>query len=229
ASAQPGYLISDGKQYCRLYCPKCVYIDDVSKSEAGLKTSLSVHVESDSWRSQSLLANQETAQDLQNRLLSYRVFSHDKVAKSNFRVSGFRPEACAIAEVLGAVIVDNTELQTRVIGLMEERDKQSRVDRSGGVHGTVVRAVLSHCHESEEQKLFVSEIAETVNGMYAEQGESSRVSSETVGHALRSLGLYSQRLSNVGRGLLLQKSIHVQVHRLAAAYDVLPEAPACGY
>ena len=229
ASAQPGYLVSHGKEYCRLYCPKCIYVDEVRKSDALLKTSLSVHVESNSWQSQSLLANRETAQDFQNRLFSYRLFSHDKVARSNFRVSGFRPETCAIAEVLGAAIVDNTELQARVIALMGERDKQSRVDRSSGIHGMVVRAVLLHCHESDQPKLFVREIAETVNQIYRQEGESSKVSSETVGHVLKSLGVYSQRLGSAGRGFLLQKALHVQAHRLGAAYDVLPEVPACGY
>lgn len=229
ASAQPGYLISDGNECHRLYCPKCVYVDEVSKSDPVLKTSFSVHVESNSWRSQSLLASPENAQDLQNRLFSYRLISHDKVARSNFRVSGFRPEFCAIAEVLGAVIVDNIELQKGIIELMGERDKQSRVDRSSGLHGMVVRAVLLHCHENEDSKLFVRQIAETVNQLYQEEGESSEVNSETVGHILKSLGLFTQRLGSSGRGLLLQKSIHAQTHRLGAAYDVLPEEPACGY
>src|SRR5207248_6720451 len=46
----------------------------------------------------------------------------------------------------------------------------------------------------------------TANRFYAEDGESLKVSSETVGHVLKYLGLYSRRLGNAGRGLIFDKA-----------------------
>jgi hypothetical protein len=68
-----------------------------------------------------------------------------------------------------------------------------------------------------------------VNRIYREEGESLKVSSETVGRVLKSIGLYSRRLGNGGRGLMLDKSTQSKAHELSHAYEVLPEVPACGY
>ncbi len=92
----------------------------------------------------------------------------------------------------------------------------------------VLRAVLFHCHQSD-QEVFAPEIATTVNRIYREEGESLKVSSETVGHVLKSLGLYSRRLGGGGRGLMLDKPSQVQAHELSHAYEVLPAVPDCGY
>jgi hypothetical protein len=165
----------------------------------------------------------------QNRLLGYRFLSHDKVATSKFRVSGFRPELCAIAEVLGAAIVDDPELQGGIIDVLKERDEQSRVDRASGLNGVVLRAVLSYCHQKDQQKVFAREIAGTVNRICSEEGESMKVSSETVGHVLKYLGLYSRRLGNAGRGLMFDESTQSQAHRLGQAYEVLVEEAGCRY
>jgi hypothetical protein len=119
----------------------------------------------------------------QNRLFSYRLLNHDKVAAANFRVSGFRPEISIVADVLAASIVDDVELQRGIIEVLKDRDEQSRVDRATGVNGLVL-CVLFHCHQKDQRK-FVREIAATANRLYAEEGESLRLSSETVGHALR--------------------------------------------
>ena len=93
----------------------------------------------------------------------------------------------------------------------------------------VLRAVLFHCHQSDQQQVFAREISATVNRLYREEGESLKVGSETVGHVLKSIGLYSRRLGNGGRGLMLDKSTQSKAHELSHAYEVLPEVPACGY
>jgi hypothetical protein len=167
--------------------------------------------------------------DLQNRLLAYRLLGHDKVKTSKFRVSQFRPELCAAAEMLGAAIVDDPELQRGIIDVFKERDEQSRVDRASGLNAVVLRAVLFHCHQKDQQKVFAREIAATVNRIYSEEGESLRVSSETVGHALKYLGLYSRRLGSAGRGLVLDEATKSQAHSLGQAYEVSVDEPVCAH
>jgi len=107
---------------------------------------------------------------LQNRLLAYRLIRHDKVKTSKFRVSGFRPELCAVAEILGTAILDDSELQRGIMDVLKERDEQSRGDRASGLNAVVLRAVLFHCHQKDQQKVFAREIAATVNRIYGEGG-----------------------------------------------------------
>jgi len=172
------------------------------------------------------LAAQEEITSFQNRLLGYRVLNHDKVARAKFRVSGFRPESSTVADVLAAAIVDDVDLQKGIIEVLRDRDEQSRVDRATGVNGLVLRAVLFHCHQKDQQK-FVREIAATANRFYADDGESLKLSSEKVGHILKYLGLYSRRIGNAGRGLIFDKATQSQAHRLSHAYDVLDSEPSC--
>jgi hypothetical protein len=164
----------------------------------------------------------------QNRLLCYRLLNHEKVAAENFCVPGFGPEVSIVADVLAAVIADDEDLQRGIIEVLKDRDEQSRVDRATGINGLVLRSVLFHCHQKDERK-FVREIAATANRFYAEDGESLRVSSEKVGHALKYLGLYSHRLGNAGRGLIFDKATQSHAHTLSRAYDVLTAEDSCEY
>ena len=146
-----------------------------------------------------------------------------------FKANDLLPELDVVARPLGAAIVNDFALQGRVVELLEELNEQARVDRSSGLQGVVVRAVLFHCHESDQQKVFVRDVAAEVNRIYGEEGESLKVSSERVGHVLKDLCLYSRRLGSRGKGLVLDKSTQVRAHELSYAYEILPDAPACGY
>ncbi len=137
-----------------------------------------------------------------------------------------------MAQVLGASIVKDLELQHGVIELLKEWDEQSRVDRASGQDAMVLKAVLWHCHQSDQQQLFVREIAATANRIYGDEGESLKITNETVGHLLTNLGLYTRRLGNAGRGLVLDKATQARVHELSYANEVItdsPESPACGH
>src|ERR1039458_525231 len=232
ASNQPGYLVCSGKDFQQFYCAKCVYIGEHAKNQLLTPNSIHIHVGGNSRRSLHPLPTDDVIQDFQNRLPVYRFNGHDRVTDSKFRVPGFRPEVCAMAQVLGASIVGDPELQRGIIELLQERDEQSRVDRASGQDGMVLRAVLWHCHQPDQQQMFVREIAAIANQIYSEEGESLKISNETVGHVLKNLGLYTRRLGSAGRGLMLDKATQSRAHELGYANEVLPDSagvPACGY
>ena len=228
ASNQPGYLFFCGTTFQQLYCPKCIYVGECFKDSPATNNVVHINLGGSALTLRHALPTKDEITSFQNRLFTYRLLNHDKVAKANFRVSGFRPEISLVADVLAAAIVDDVDLQRGIIDVLKDRDEQSRVDRATGVHGLVLRAVLFHCHQNEPRK-FVREIAATANRLYAEEGESLKVSNETVGHVLKYLGLYSRRLSNAGRGLIFDKATQAHAHRLSRAHDVLTPEPSCEY
>src|ERR1700688_5147518 len=105
-------------------------------------------------------------------------------------------------------------MQKGVIELLKEFDEQVRVDRSCELNAMVLKGVLSHCHQVDSQRVFVREIAATVNDFYREEGESLKISNKKVGHVLKNLGLYTRRLGNAGRGLILDRASKNRAHEL---------------
>ncbi|HSY63387.1 MAG TPA: hypothetical protein VK829_02255 [Terriglobales bacterium] len=229
ASNQPGYLFFSGTSFHQLYCPKCIYVGEHFKNHPIMANCIAMYVGGDLLRPVHSPPTADDNLDLQNRLLGYRLLCHDKVKNSKFHVSQFRPELCAVAEMLGAAIVDDPELQRGIIDMLKDRDEQARVDRASALSAVVLRAVLFHCHQKDQQKVFARKIAATVNQIYSEEGESLRVGSETVGHALKYLGFCSRRLGNAGRGLVLDEATKSQAHRLGQAYEVSVDEPVCAH
>jgi hypothetical protein len=231
ASSQPGYFLRGNKDFQQFYCAKCVYIGEHANHQLLTPDSIHIHAGGNSLRSLTPLPTEDVIQDFQDRLLLYRILRHDDVASSKFLAVRFRPEVCAIAQVLGASTAD-LGLRNGIVELLREHDEQSRVDRATGQDGTVLKAVLRHCHQPDQQQVFVREIAATANQIYSDDGEALKITNETVGHVLKNLGLYTRRLGNAGRGLVLDKATQARVHELSYANEVItdsPEPPACGH
>lgn len=228
ASNQPGYVFLSGKSFQQLYCPKCIYVGEFFKDATAATNSVHINLSGTELQPDRSLPTKAEIASFQNRLFSYRLVNHCEVGSTAYSFSEFRPEMNAVAGELGAAIVGDDELRQGIIQALRDRDEQARVDRSTGVDGLVVRAVLSHCHQRDQQK-FVREIAAATNRLYAEDGESLKVSPETVGHVLKRLGLYSHRLGNAGRGLVFDKATQSHAHRLGQEYDVLTVEPTCTY
>lgn len=228
ASDQKDYLFASGKDLQRFYSAKCIYLGEDYSRHMPAPNGVHVHVRNAISLGASPHWDVEN-QVFQNKLFYYRSLNYDRVKFSRFMPDGLLPELCAVAQQLGSAIVGDDNLQKRVIDLLAEQSEHGRIDRANGPKAMVLRAVLFHCHQSDQQQVFAREIAATVNRIYSEEEEPQKVSSETVGHLLKGLGLYTRRLGNGGRGLRLDKSTQFQAHELCHAYEVLPDVPVCGY
>ena len=224
---QKDYLVASGTEIGEFYCAKCIYLGEDDSHQPVVADGIHVHVGDIRLPALPLPLDHEI-ESFQNQLFRYRSLHYHRVKASKFTPEGLFPELRAVAQQLGSAIVGDDDLKKRIVDLLQDQSEQARVDRSSGRKAMVLRAVLFHCHQGDQQ-VFARELAATVNRIYGEEGESPKVSSETVGHVLKSLGLYSRRLGNGGRGLLLDKSTQVQAHELSHAYEVLPATPACGY
>ena len=230
-SDQPGYFVVSGRNLVRFYCAKCIYVGDQKTEMPFGASAIQIHLEEPGKLSSRQIPSDETLQDLQNRLFTYRWFNRPKVSSSELATLDLLPELSAVAHILSACVVDDLKLAAGVIELLKGRDDQARVDRAYGERGMVVKAVLWHCHQNENQQVLVRDIAATVNRLYLEDGEPLKVSSESVGHMLKKLGLFSRRLGSTGRGLVLDKATKLLAHELAGSYQVIldSESEPCGY
>ncbi len=66
----------------------------------------------------------------------------------------------------------------------------------------------------------VAEIATEVNRIAQARGERPRYGAETIGHALKKVGLSTRRLGSRGRGLVMDLATITRAHELAAVYGV---------
>jgi hypothetical protein len=232
ASNKPGYFVSSGKDVWQFYGAKCIYLGEDGNERVVGPRSIHIHAGRNASAAVRPLPANEVVQDLQNQMLYYRLVAHGRVASSNFRGARLLPELCALAQVLAAPFEGDPELQKGIVELLKELDEQVRVDRSCGLSAVVLRAVLWYCHQPDQQQVFVREIASTANQIYSEEGESLKSSNEAVGHLLKNLGLYTRRLGNAGRGLMLDKATQSRAHELSYANDAVPDnagVPACGH
>jgi hypothetical protein len=229
SSSWQGYLVATKKDIQSISYAKCIYLEHYAQGQILDTNVLHVHVDGTPVRSFSSALPPDVVADVQSRLLLYRFKTREWVATSKFRVTGLRPEFCAIAESLAASILDDSTLQADVIQLLKQRDHQSRVDRASGENGIVIRATLALCHEPDIQQAYVRDIATAAIRICNEEGESLRISSGRVGYILKYLGLFTQRLGNAGRGLKLDRATQFRVHKLAQSYEVLPAEPVCGH
>jgi hypothetical protein len=232
ASDAHGYFVANGKDLHRSQTIKCLYLGEDFKPTAFTSEGIHIHLGQNAFLPTPRIPSKHDVQTLQNQLFLYRVYNRSLVQHSSFRVHTLIPELCALAQQLGAVVVEDWSLQHRVIDLFESQNEQSFTDRAFALHGIVLRAVLHHCHQADQQKVLVREITDTVNTMYKNLGESTKFSNEAVGHALKSIGLYTRRLGSSGRGLILDKLTKREAHQLSRMNEVIPadtETNSCSY
>jgi hypothetical protein len=163
--------------------------------------------------------SEEKAQSIRNQLLYYRVQNFRSVFKSDFSVTGLSPESNAIASALGKCIVDAPELQKQLLSLLAPNSQQEMAERLDDLGTLVVGAAFNLCH-TDKTRLLVGEIAHEVNRILRDRGERLQFSAEKVGHKLKKLGLFTQRLGGAGNGLLLDHATQVLLHEMAGTYGL---------
>src|SRR4029077_5425593 len=164
---QKGYLVASGTGLRQFYCAKCIYLGEDHSHQAVVPDGIHVHV-GDIRLPALQLPPEYEIESFQNKLFRYRSLQHDGVKVSKFTPEGLLPELWTVAQQLGSAIVDDDDLRKRVVDVLRQQSEQARVDRSSGRKAMVVRAVLFHCHQGNQQQVFARELADTVSRIYGE-------------------------------------------------------------
>lgn len=162
----------------------------------------------------------EFAKAFQPKLLQYRLQNFTEVRASTFDAPGLSSSSRDLAVALGACVVGDNELQSRVVQLLEPQYQESRARHSMLITTIVIESGLVFCHDNKKQSAFVGDFADVANGILHDRGETTQIEPRAVGDILRSVGLFPQRLGSAGRGIVFLNETRRKIHRLARAYDV---------
>ena len=171
-------------------------------------------------------------EELQAKMLNYRLRNYGKVKSSNFDVFKFTGPTRALARSLGACIVDASDLQSHLAALLQNHDEAVIAERAAEFESVLLEALIVLCHE-RRTSAHVSQVAEIANGIMTRRGESVILSPRETGSKLKVLGFRTTRLDAGGRGLYLLGKLRRQIHKLAHSYMVpslqngMPGCPDC--
>jgi len=219
-TATRGHLVSDAGCYRDFFGPKAIYVGEEVSADRIPLFSLQVNVHPTAAACAVEKASRMTeieVQELQNQLLNYQLKNLVPVYNSEFDASELTSDTRAIANALGACIIDSPGLQSQLISLLAPVEDQRQADRSTGIEAVTLEAILNLCHEGKVQ-IFVGEIAFEVNRIVEARGERLHYSAETIGHGMKKISLVTRRLGKSGKGLVLDLATLKRAHELAAVY-----------
>jgi hypothetical protein len=218
-STRRGYVLGGWNDSKDFYCSKAIYLGENVPVDRKLQWSLQVNATSSTATTARLTPplTDSGVQKLQNQLLGYRLKNLIKVENSTFDAPGLPADIRPVANALGACVVGSPKLQSELISLLAPQVEQRLADRSSSLEGMTIEAILSLSHQGKS-RLLAGEIATEVNTISKTRGERLEFKAENVGHALKKVGLSTQRLGKAGKGLAVDQATLVRVHELGAKY-----------
>jgi hypothetical protein len=167
----------------------------------------------------SAKSEQQIAEDFQPRFLSYRLRNCRSVRAPEFDVNRLSAPTQELAQSLGAAIVGDCDLQSKILPFLDAQDEEIRTNRSTAIDAVLLEGLLSSCHTKGQVEIRGSELAKAVCAIYAGRGIKFLISPESVGWALKKLGIPTGRLGSAGNGVKLTDVTRRLVHQLASLYD----------
>lgn len=163
----------------------------------------------------------QIANDLQRKLLLYRLKNYNKVRESRFDAPEFTAAVRNRARILGACVVDDAALQSSLVSVLRGQDDDARVTRSFSLESVLAEALLLLCHDQQNRaSANVAEIAKVMNVILKGRGEPLELEPRKVGDLLRALQFFTIRQGSAARGISLLVADRRRIHQLAHDYDV---------
>ena len=163
--------------------------------------------------------DRETANDLQAKLLRYRMVNYRRVAAAQVDTRDFVPTMRDEVRAWLAPIRECPDLQKTVSDCLLQRSREVEGARLGDDQCVVAEAALYFCHIANTQHFFVGDLAKKVNDVLEGRYEHRVLTDKMVGSLLSNLGVNGRRVTK-GYKISLTDSIREQIHRIARAYQV---------
>jgi hypothetical protein len=222
ASNHPHAYLSKKRRLIDLFCVKAVYWGPTLVGVGG-DAILNVHCVPSS-KSLPVLNSailEQIAAKFHSMFLDYRFKNIAKVQNADFDAPTLPSPFRTMAQSLGSCIVDDPELQTGIIPVLETQRAALGQSRLLDLNYIVIEALLARCHsEIGPIRVGVSELATTATTFLTDHGETAALESKRMGGYLRQLGFRPERDSK-GFSIDLTADVRRLTHRLARERQVL--------
>jgi hypothetical protein len=164
------------------------------------------------------VAMRQIAHRFQPELLTFRFTNYSRV--KSFRLppgtlQDLTPRMRQVALALVAPVQDDTESASVVLSALRERDCAAKIERALEPEWLTEENLFRLIHEGPIHSILVGGIAASINEKLKFRGEDFRISARKVGSVLKSLGLKTETLGGLGRGLLFGPAMRRQIHAVA--------------
>ncbi|MGH9504094.1 MAG: hypothetical protein ACRD20_14680 [Terriglobales bacterium] len=163
----------------------------------------------------------ETANDLQAKLLRYRMVNHQRVCDARIETRDFVPAVRDEGRAWLAPIRDHPDLLQSVTSTLLQHSQQIGEERFVDDTCLAAEAALFFCHKADTEHFFVGDLAERVTALLEGRHEDRAVTDRKAGSLLGELGIRGERITK-GYRIRLTDAVRQQIHRIAHDYQVLP-------
>ncbi len=216
--------VRNGKLFST-YGLKIVASRDVPRDAALLSRCIIVSMLPSRKETQPLddIAMCQIAHRFQPELLMFR-FTNYSAVKSFRLPSGMlqdiTPRMKQVALALVAPIQDDKGSASVVLLALRGRDHDSEIERALEPEWLAATILFELIHEGPIHSILVGGIAASINEKLKFRGEDFRISARKIGSVLKSLGLRTEALGSLGRGLLFTPAMNKQIHKVARRLGV---------
>jgi len=164
---------------------------------------------------------EEIAEEFQARFLGCFLRNFDRLQTPKSYGDNLTLPMQNLASAFCPVFDDDKETRTRILRLLAVQDEEIRAANASAFASVVLEAVLFFIHQGGWSKVRTQQVADTVAKIYAGRGlDHENVSAESVGWAIKKLGIPSGRINKAGNGVKLTAEVCRQVHRLGFSYGI---------
>lgn len=159
---------------------------------------------------------EKITKEFQAKLLMYRLKNRARVPRRVVEFPTLLPEVQDIAYALCDCAPEGVfDFQAELTLLLEGQNRQAQAEVGMNLNAILLDVLLSFCHQQDRTAIRVGEVADEANKALEQMDETIELSAKAVGGRLRSLGLYTQRIDALSRGLLLTDAMRNLIHKLA--------------
>jgi len=226
ASSSKGIRCVKKGQALDLYCAKAICSQDSLREPALANSALQINLPPRPAQFSALTpeARKAIADEFQAKLLGYRLSHFQEAGIVDIDVQGLTPQTQGLARSLAACILGDKELQSGVVPLLRNQDREATQQRTAGLEAGILEALLHLCHEGDQPTVRVAALAEATSALLSRKGHRIQITPETVGWKLRSqLRFRTESIGSGGKGLWLLDDVRRRIHSLAGEYRVPPD------
>jgi hypothetical protein len=160
------------------------------------------------------------AEDMQDKLLSYRFSNYQAACATTFDNSKFAIPLRELSASLAAATPADVDLQAQLQELLQEENAEIRSANWVDADSVIIEAILVHCREAKQAAAYIGALAEMASKIREGRGDDRKLDPGEVGRRVKNLGFSTEPRDEGGVKLRFTNAVCVRAHELAHQFDV---------